>query len=52
MAKQSPLGVHRRIWLLSDGYPNLEAELVMSVASQAYQHWVNVNTIGFGDQYD
>jgi Mg-chelatase subunit ChlD len=52
MASQSPIGTHRRIWLLSDGYPNVDTDQVMNVAAQAYRHWVNVNTIGFGDEYD
>ena len=48
----APSGVLRRIWLLSDGYPNLEESRINEVLQQARQAYINVNTIGFGHSYD
>jgi hypothetical protein len=37
---------------LSDGYPNRETDQILSVVAEARAAWVNINCIGFGDQYD
>jgi hypothetical protein len=47
-----PPGVLRRVWLLSDGYPNSEVAALDGVLQGLFQARVNVNTIGFGDQFD
>lgn len=52
MLTSAPKGVLRRIWLLTDGYPNRETGAIMSVVEQARRAYVNVNTIGFGNSYD
>jgi Mg-chelatase subunit ChlD len=49
LLKNSPRGFYRRLWLLSDGYPNKETWSLMSVVSQAREAYVNIMTIGFGD---
>lgn len=52
MARRTPPGILRRIWLLSDGEPNREVEELMGVVQQAPEARVNINTVGFGDRYD
>ena len=52
MLLRTPKGVLRRIWLLTDGYPNREVGSIMSTVRDARQAYINVNTIGFGDEYD
>jgi len=47
-----PRGVLRRMWICTDGYPNRETNSILHVAEQARQAHININTIGFGDQYD
>lgn len=47
-----PCGVLRRIWLLTDGYPNCETDQIYRVVEQAVQAHININCIGFGDSYD
>jgi len=49
---QSPPGYLRRLWLLTDGYPNVEVDGIFAAVADARADWVNVNTIGFGDSYD
>lgn len=49
---QIPRGVLRRIWLLSDGQANCEQEFISTAVAEARAGWINVNTIGFGDQFD
>lgn len=46
-----PPGILRRIWLLTDGYPNREEDRIYQVVEEAAQARVNINTIGFGDSY-
>lgn len=45
-------GILRRIWLLTDGYPNRETDAIMSVVQRCQRSYINVNTIGFGNSYD
>jgi len=52
MYQRVPKGVLRRIWLLSDGYPNKETADLMPMVEQARANWININTIGFGNHYD
>ncbi len=52
MLISAPKGVLRRIWLLTDGFPNRECELITFVLEQAGRYRINVNTIGFGNSYD
>jgi Mg-chelatase subunit ChlD len=52
MCERSPRGVLRRIWLLSDGYPNRENDGLMAMVERAKNSYININTIGFGDTYD
>jgi Mg-chelatase subunit ChlD len=52
MCEKTPPGILRRIWLLSDGYPNREEGRIAKVLANARQQRVNINTIGFGDTYD
>lgn len=47
-----PKGGHRRIWLLSDGRPNKETAGLMNRVDEARRAYININTIGFGDDYD
>lgn len=50
--RRTPSGVLRRIWLLSDGKPNVEENGIDGQVRRAYKERVNVNTIGFGEDYD
>lgn len=52
MLQQSPPGILRRIWLLTDGYPNRETSGIMPAVKAARQAYINLNTIAFGDQCD
>jgi Mg-chelatase subunit ChlD len=52
LLERTPPGVLRRIWLLTDGYPNREESQIFPMVEQARQRHINVNTIGFGDRYD
>ncbi|MHC4176014.1 MAG: vWA domain-containing protein [Planctomycetota bacterium] len=52
MVRRTPRGILRRIWLLSDGYPNRETSRLAGVVEDARRAWANLNTIGFGDEYD
>ena len=52
MCERSPRGALRRIWLLSDGYPNRENDGLMAMVERAKNSYININTIGFGDTYD
>ena len=52
MCEWSPRFALRRIWLLSDGYPNREIAGLMAMVEQAKNSYININTIGFGDTYD
>jgi Mg-chelatase subunit ChlD len=52
MLQKTPPGILRRIWLLTDGYPNLETDQIYCVVDEARQAYININTIGFGDRYD
>lgn len=53
LLKSTPMGMLRRLWLLSDGRPNpdgpQERDRIMALARQARDHWININTIGFGE---
>ncbi|HEX8639294.1 MAG TPA: vWA domain-containing protein [Pyrinomonadaceae bacterium] len=52
LLRNSPRGVLKRIWLLSDGEPNRETESLFSILADARRNYINVNTIGFGDSFD
>jgi Mg-chelatase subunit ChlD len=52
MCERSPWGALRRIWLLSDGYPNKETDGFWEMVERAKNSYININTIGFGDTYD
>jgi Mg-chelatase subunit ChlD len=52
LLKNSPHGVLKRIWLLSDGEPNRETDRLFAVLADARRNHINVNTIGFGDSFD
>lgn len=45
-------GMFRRIWLLSDGYPNVEVNAIDCEVQRAQAAGIRICTIGFGDQYD
>jgi Mg-chelatase subunit ChlD len=50
--ERTPSGIYRKIWLLTDGYPNRETSYLMQAVEQARQARININCIGFGDKYD
>ena len=52
MLQATPPGIYRRIWLLTDGYPNREEDRLYQVVDEARRAHININTIGFGDAYD
>lgn len=52
LLRNSPKGVLKRIWLLSDGEANIEQDRIFSVVADARRHYININTIGFGDSFD
>ncbi len=52
IVRSTPAGLLRRIWLLSDGYPNREMVGIDGVVRDAVAAHVNINTIGFGDSFD
>jgi len=52
MCERAQYGALRRIWLLSDGYPNKENDGLMTMLERAKNSYININTIGFGDTYD
>lgn len=49
LAMQSPAGCLRRIWLLTDGKPNIEENGLWTAVEDARKCRININTIGFGD---
>jgi Mg-chelatase subunit ChlD len=49
--QQTPMGMLRKIWLLTDGLPNKEASAIMSVVAQARAAYVNIHTVGFGNPH-
>lgn len=49
LIRRVPHGILRRIWLLSDGHPNIERETLMDMVEHARQAHCNINTIGFGN---
>jgi Mg-chelatase subunit ChlD len=48
----APPGVFRKIWLLSDGEPNVETESLFAIVHACRETSVKINTIGFGDGYN
>ena len=46
---KAPRTMYRRIWLLSDGYPNRDEASIDRVVADARFAWTNINTIGFGE---
>lgn len=51
LVSKAPRSMYRRIWLLSDGYPNRETDSLARVVSEARNAWTNINTVGIGDNY-
>ena len=51
LADQHP-GLLRRIWLLSDGYPNPAKQPIDSAVSRALAQRTNINTVGIGQPGD
>ncbi|RJP34727.1 MAG: VWA domain-containing protein [Candidatus Omnitrophota bacterium] len=49
LIKKVPKGILRRIWLLSDGHPNIETDSLNAIVDEARQAYCNINTIGFGN---
>lgn len=52
LLKPTPRNRLRRLWLLSDGYPNIDTSSILPLASQAKANYININTIGFGNDFD
>lgn len=52
LLKPTPHNRLRRMWILSDGHPNHETDAILPLARLAKQNYININTIGFGDDYD
>lgn len=52
LLRQAPPGYLRRLWLLTDGQPNIDVNGIFPAVADARAAWVNINTIGFGDSYD
>lgn len=52
LAAIAPPGVFRKIWLLSDGEPNVETESLFATVYACREAGIKVNTIGFGDDYN
>ncbi len=52
LLESAPPSVYRKIWLLSDGEPNVEVEALGPLVAACHQSRINLNTIGFGDAYD
>jgi Mg-chelatase subunit ChlD len=52
LLRQAPIGYLRRMWLLTDGYPNVDVDGIVPAVTAARAEQVNINTIGFGDSYD
>jgi Mg-chelatase subunit ChlD len=52
LLKGVPRGIYRRMWLLTDGHPNIEASGVMTAVQEAYAAHVNINCIAFGSDAD
>lgn len=46
---QTPRGLLRRIWLLTDGQANVETEGVVAEVQRAVRQFTNINTVGFGN---
>lgn len=52
LVRRSPHGAFRRIWLLSDGEPNVDRQGLNAAVQEARHARCNVNCIGFGDHYN
>lgn len=50
--RKTPSGILRRVWLLTDGYPNRQQEHLWRRVAEAREARINVNCIGFGDRFD
>ena len=49
MLRRTPPGVLKRVWLLTDGLPNMDNHRVGQLVRDAKNAHVNINTIAFGD---
>ncbi|HXK95649.1 MAG TPA: vWA domain-containing protein [bacterium] len=49
LLSQTPIGMLRRIWLLTDGCPNCETDSLFDWVSRAREAYCNINVIGFGN---
>ena len=52
LLERTPRPYLRRIWLLSDGEPNVGVDRIWPTVARAKGAYINVNTIGFGDSFD
>lgn len=52
LLSSTPSGIYRKIWLLSDGEPNVDIESLGPLVAACHQARININAIGFGDAYD
>jgi Mg-chelatase subunit ChlD len=52
LLRQVPRAYLRRLWLLTDGYPNVDVGGISAAVADLRAARINVNTIGFGDSYD
>lgn len=52
LIRRTPPGILRRIWLLSDGAPNVDKGGLVAVVDEARRAHCNINTIGFGDHFN
>jgi hypothetical protein len=48
MLEAVPRGIHRRIWLLSDGVPTVNVGELDQMVQRAHHSYININTIAFG----
>jgi hypothetical protein len=49
MAERAPAGCLRRVWVLSDGDPNIDVDGLYRAVEEARKRRININTIGFGN---
>jgi Mg-chelatase subunit ChlD len=52
MLRYAPRGFRKRVWLLSDGEATDEKNVILPTAEALRSEFVNINTVGFGNQFD
>jgi len=50
--RQAPRGYYRRMWVLSDGEANVDANDVIPAAMNAKDNWININTVALSTDCD